>query len=46
VVKVVGKIQPVEIRELEAEGEDFAAAKAALESQVPEGWRLIQVLSV
>jgi hypothetical protein len=46
VVKVIGKIQPVEIKDIEAEGVDYAEAKAALEQQVPEGWRLIQVLTV
>jgi hypothetical protein len=43
VVKVVGIIQPVETRELSAEGESYVDAKAAIEAQVPEGWRLLQV---
>jgi hypothetical protein len=46
VVKVIGKIAPLEVKELEAEDETYADAKAALASQVPEGWRLIQVLTV
>jgi hypothetical protein len=43
VVKVVGIIQPVETKELSAEGESYADARAAIEAQVPEGWRLLQV---
>ncbi|MCG2620487.1 hypothetical protein LVY72_01010 [Arthrobacter sp. I2-34] len=45
-VKVIGKIAPLEVKELEAEGETYADAKAALEGQVPEGWRLIQTLTI
>jgi hypothetical protein len=44
VVKVVGIIQPVETKELSAEGESYADARAAIEAQVPEGWRLLQVI--
>ncbi|MFT4471262.1 hypothetical protein ACMX2H_15270 [Arthrobacter sulfonylureivorans] len=44
-VKVVGIIQPVETKELSAEGESYADARAALEAQVPEGWRLLQILT-
>ncbi|SDQ24930.1 hypothetical protein SAMN04489742_0260 [Arthrobacter crystallopoietes] len=36
----------MEIKEIEAEGVDYAEAKIALEQQIPEGWRLIQVLTV
>jgi hypothetical protein len=43
VVKVVGIIQPVETKELSAEGDTYAEAKAAIEAQVPEGWRLLQI---
>jgi hypothetical protein len=45
VVKVVGIIQPVETKELSAEGESYADARAALEAQVPEGWRLLQIMT-
>ncbi|NKX51532.1 hypothetical protein HER39_13335 [Arthrobacter deserti] len=45
-VKVIGKIAPLDVKELDAEAETYAGAKAALESQVPEGWRLIQELTV
>ena len=43
-VKVVGIIQPVETRELSAEADTYADAKAAIEEQVPDGWRLLQVI--
>lgn len=44
-MKVVGKIQPYEVQEIRAEGDDYEAAKEALEAQVPEGWRLISVMT-
>ena len=44
-VKVKGIMRPIETRELEAEGEDYAAAREALEAQVPEGWLLLQVMT-
>jgi hypothetical protein len=45
VVKVKGIMRPIETKELEAEGEDYAAARKALEAQVPEGWQLLQVMT-
>lgn len=44
-VKVKGVIRPIETRELEAEGEDYVAARQALEAQVPEGWLLLSVMT-
>ncbi|EMY34995.1 hypothetical protein D477_006663 [Arthrobacter crystallopoietes BAB-32] len=44
-VKVKGTIRPMEIREIQAEGEDYAAAREALEAQVTEGWQLLSVLT-
>jgi len=45
VVKVKGTIRPMEIREIQAEGEDYAAAREALQAQVPEGWQLLSVMT-
>ncbi|ABM10460.1 MULTISPECIES: hypothetical protein [Paenarthrobacter] len=44
-VKVKGVIRPMETRELEAEGEDYAAAREALLAQVPEGWQVLSVMT-
>jgi hypothetical protein len=44
-VKVVGVIQPYETKEIRADGGDYEDAKAALEAQVPEGWRLISIMT-
>ena len=44
-VKVKGTIRPMEIREIQAEGEDYAAAREALQAQVPEGWQLLSVMT-
>ncbi|WIB72620.1 hypothetical protein [Curtobacterium sp. MCBD17_026] len=39
-VKVKATIRSTETRELEAEGESYEAARAALDAQVPDGWQL------
>lgn len=44
-VKVVGVIQPFETKEIRAEGSEYEEARAALQAQVPEGWRLISVMT-
>lgn len=44
-VKVVGKIQPFEVQEIRAEAAEYEDAKVALEAQVPEGWRLISIMT-
>lgn len=44
-VKLVGKIQPFEVQEIRAEGAEYEDAKEALEAQVPEGWRLISIMT-
>lgn len=44
-VKVVGVISPTEKREIRAEGEDYEAARDALQAQVPEGWRLQSIMT-
>lgn len=44
-MKVKGLIRPIETRELQAEGENYAAAREALEAQVPEGWLLLSVIT-
>jgi hypothetical protein len=45
VVKVKGVIRPIETRELEAEGENYTAAREALLAQVPEGWQVLSVMT-
>jgi hypothetical protein len=42
-IKLVGTIQPVEKRQIHAEGADYEAARAALDAEVPEGWQLISI---
>lgn len=43
-VKVVGVISPVEKKQIQAEAEDYEAAREALKAQVPEGWQLLSIL--
>lgn len=43
-MKLRGMIRPNETKELTAEGVSYEEARADLESQVPEGWQLLQVL--
>jgi hypothetical protein len=40
-MKIIGTIRPSTTREIEAEGADYPAAKAALQAMVPEGYVLI-----
>lgn len=42
-MKVVGIIRPSEVQEIEAEGEDYPAARDALLAQLPEGYTLLHV---
>lgn len=42
-MKVVGTIRPAKIEEIEAEGDDYPAAREALLAQVPEGYELLHV---
>lgn len=42
-MEVIAHIRPTEVREIEAEGEDYAAARAAAIAQIPEGWQLLSV---
>lgn len=44
-VKLVGVIQPFETQEIRAEGAEYEDAKAALEAQVPDGWRLLSIMT-
>lgn len=43
-MKVIGKIRQTGVQELAVEAENYAQARAELESQVPDGWELIQVM--
>lgn len=43
-VKVVGIIKPVEIKEIRAEGDGYEEARDALQAMVPEGWSLQSIL--
>ncbi|WP_426624446.1 hypothetical protein ACPPVW_18135 [Leifsonia sp. McL0607] len=45
-VVATARIRPSEIQELEAEGIGYMAARDALRSRVPEGWRLLHILTV
>jgi hypothetical protein len=43
-VKVQGIVRPTETREITVEAENYEAARAELEAQVPEGWQLLSLL--
>ncbi|MGO3886240.1 MAG: hypothetical protein ACTJHU_08085 [Mycetocola sp.] len=43
-MKVQVTIAPTETRVIEVEGADYAAARAQADAQVPEGWRILQVI--
>lgn len=45
-MKVIAHIRPTEIREIEAEGDDYNAARDAAIGQIPEGWQLLSVTTV
>ncbi|MCC3292623.1 hypothetical protein [Arthrobacter sp. zg-Y1110] len=45
-VKVSGVIRPLEKREISAEAEAYTEARQALLEQLPEGWELIQVMTL
>jgi hypothetical protein len=45
-VKVIGIIRPIETRELEVEADTYQDAFELIQSQVPEGWQLLQVKQV
>ncbi|WP_426624496.1 hypothetical protein ACPPVW_18395 [Leifsonia sp. McL0607] len=45
-VVATARIRPSETQELEAEGTDYVTARDALRSRVPEGWRLLHILTV
>ncbi|WP_448812062.1 hypothetical protein [Agromyces bauzanensis] len=40
-VKVVAVIRPTNTERVEAEGDDYASARAAVDALVPEGWEVI-----
>jgi len=41
--KIIGIIRPSTTQEIVAEGDDYPAAKAALDALLPEGFELIAV---
>ena len=43
-MKVTGTMRRNETKELVSEADSYEQARADLESQVPEGWELIQIL--
>lgn len=45
-MKLIASIGPTEVRELEAEGDDYDSARAAVEAQVPEGWRILSFRAI
>ena len=45
VVKLSGTMRPIQTETINAEGDSYESARAALEAQVPEGWQLLQVLT-
>ncbi|WP_426624466.1 hypothetical protein ACPPVW_18235 [Leifsonia sp. McL0607] len=45
-VVATARIRPSEMQELEAEGIDYVATRDALRAQVPNGWRLLHILTV
>lgn len=44
-LKLTATIRPTETRTITVEAEDYAAAKAQIEGQVPEGWIILQILN-
>lgn len=44
-IKLAGTIQPIEKRQVKAEGADYEEARAALDAAVPEGWQLISIIT-
>jgi hypothetical protein len=44
-MKLTASIRPTETRTLQAEAGDYETAKAQIEVQVPEGWRILQILT-
>lgn len=44
-MKLTATIRPTETRIITAEAGDYAAAKAQIEAQVPEGWLILQILN-
>lgn len=44
-IKLAGTIQPMEKRQIKAEGVDYEEARAALDAAVPEGWQLISIIT-
>lgn len=45
-VVATGRIRHSATRELEAEGTDYPTARDALHAAVPQGWRLLYVLTI
>lgn len=45
-VIATGRIRPLTSREIDADGENYAAAHRALRAAVPAGWRLLHMLTV
>lgn len=45
-MKLVAMIGPTDVQEVEAEGDDYQAARDAIDTKVPDGWRVLSYRTV
>lgn len=45
-MKLVAMIGPTEVKEIDAEGDDYQSARDAIDENVPEGWRVLSYRTV